>query len=93
MEASQTAVALPHSLKIENRRILTISGVEDVDSFHEQEIDLVTTAGLMRVTGRDLHIRSLDLESGQLCVEGELDAVAYAPKEIPRQGLMARLFT
>jgi len=81
-----------HRIQIENRSRILITAVEDVDSFHEQEIDLVTTAGLMRLTGRDLHIRSLNLESGELEVEGEMEAVAYAPREPQREGWMARWF-
>ena len=92
MSAMQEGLSVPHRIQIENRTRVTITGVEDVDSFHEQEVDLATSAGLMRVTGQDLHIRSLNLEEGQLVIEGELDAVAYAPRETPREGLMARWF-
>lgn len=91
-EKEHQALAVPHAVRLENRERAIIMGVVDVDSFHELEIDLVTTAGLMMITGRDLHIRSLNLEEGQLIVEGSLDSLVYAQAEAPKEGVFARLF-
>ena len=38
---------LPHSLSLQDRRKLTVSGVEDVESFDENAVVLQTCGGLL----------------------------------------------
>ena len=77
---------------IEERERVIISGVEDVDSFNESEILLLTVVGSITVVGSDLHISKLNLEDGQLVVEGYIVAVEYAdPEQQKRGGLFSRM--
>ncbi len=56
----------PHNVIMENRRELRISGVKDIDSFSETKIVLNTIMGELVVRGRDLHVRALEAETGDL---------------------------
>ena len=56
---------MPHSVVLEDRRRLTVSGVSDVDSFDEQMIVVFTELGELTVKGADLHISRLSLEMGE----------------------------
>lgn len=84
--------AAPHHVVLEERRSLTVSGVEDVERFDETTIVLSTARGSMVVSGSQLRIEKLALDGGELKVEGEIDAISYdeGPGE-GRGGLLARL--
>ena len=55
-----------------------MSGIKDVLSFDEHEISLETEAGMLTITGSDLHVSRLTLEKGELDVEGKLDGFLYS---------------
>ena len=67
----------PHNLILENRRELRISGVRDIDSFSETKIVLNTIMGELVVRGRDLHVRELAAETGELSMSGEVKSLFY----------------
>ena len=82
----------PHRLHLENRRRLTLSGVDSVESFDESSILLTTSQGALAIRGADLHIEKLSLDGGDLLVEGQVDALTYE-EEDPRGGsFLGRLF-
>ena len=72
-----SGLSAPHHVVIEERKSLTVSGVEDVERFDENTVVLSTTKGVMVVTGENLHIEKLSLDGGDLKVEGDVDAVTY----------------
>ncbi len=83
----------PHSLTLESRQKAVITGVEAVDSFNEQMVVLSTTAGTLTLLGGQLHVSHLNLEDGQLLVEGEIAALEYDERSKPGRGsLLTRLF-
>jgi len=80
-----------HSIHIDDRRLMSVSGVKDVDSFNEQFVQLLTEAGELRIEGADLHITKLNLDEGQIMLEGEVTAMEYAETE-ERGSLFGRIF-
>lgn len=70
-----------HSLILENRSKLELTGVTDVDRFDEQEIALFTQQGELTVRGSGLHINEMSVGSGKLSVEGEITALIYGDKD------------
>ncbi len=84
---------MPHSIVLEDRRRLTVSGVSDVDSFDEQMIVVFTELGELTVKGTDLHISRLNLEMGELAVEGDIASLSYAEQVKQHQGsFFSRVF-
>ena len=81
-----------HKISMENREILNVSGVEDVDSFDESEIRIYTSEGLLTVKGNDLHLSHLNVEDGDLVVEGDIDGLNYSHVENNSGGCVGRLF-
>ena len=67
-----------HALRLECRRRLALSGVTDVKSFDEQQIDLTTDCGSLTVEGEALHIGTLDIACGEVEVEGSISALYYS---------------
>ena len=77
--------AMPHNLVLEDRRLLTVSGVSDVDSFDEETVVVFTDLGELTVRGSNLHINRLSVDIGELTVEGNIAALIYSD-EAPRSG-------
>jgi len=95
LDDKKTIRSRSHSVTIENRGKVLITGVEDVDSFDEQTVVLSTEMGYITLHGEDLHISKLNLEEGQLIVEGEIIGLEYSDHENLRSkgvGLLGRLF-
>ena len=90
MERNEKNVpARPHQLILQDRGQLEMTGVSDVDSFDETEIKAYTALGELTVRGRSLHIRHLDLESGLLSVDGQVDILTYS--DVAKGGFFGRL--
>ena len=85
-------LSAPHHVVIEERKSLTVSGVEDVERFDESTIVLSTSKGAMVVSGENLHIEKLSLDGGDLKVEGDIDSVSYEDDgPSARGGFLSRL--
>lgn len=81
-----------HSIHIDNRELMSVSGVKDVESFNEQEVLLITEAGELHVEGNGLHITKLSLDDGQVVLEGEIVSLDYEDAPDSRGSLFARMF-
>lgn len=83
--------SLPHTLTLSDRRRLTVSGVDDVESFDEQALTLFTSEGTLSVRGSGLKIEKLAIDGGELLVEGRIDSLEYTDAPVQRKGLLSRL--
>ncbi len=81
-----------HHIILEEREQLSVSGVEEVESFDENIIVMYTSRGALVVRGEGLHIEKLSLDGGDLKVEGEIDSLTYEDDRREKGGLLARLF-
>ena len=81
---------LPHKLTLNERKHLTVTGVTNVVNFDENTVIAHTELGTLIVQGKDLQLKTLLPEGGQVAVEGKISALAY---EEPRTtgGLWRRL--
>lgn len=66
---------------LENRKNLSISGITDVDSFDEKSIILYTQLGELTIQGRELHIDSMSVETGNMTITGDIWAMIYGDKD------------
>lgn len=80
-----------HRLVLEERGSLTVSGVEEVESFDENTIVMGTAQGLLIVRGEELHIEKLSLDGGDLRVHGTVDSLTYEEDRRRRGGFFSRL--
>ncbi len=79
-----------HALSLRDRHLLDLTGVTKVESFDEHEIALSTELGVLSVKGEGLHIRHLDLERGDLQLDGTVVTLSYQ-QESRRKGRLGRL--
>ncbi|MCL2587845.1 MAG: sporulation protein YabP [Oscillospiraceae bacterium] len=89
---AKTRAELQHNIILEGRERLSISGVEDVESFNEETITVYTSKGMLIIQGSDLHIEKLSLDGGDLSVEGEVHSLRYEEETREKGGLFSRLF-
>ena len=83
-----------HNLILENRKKLSVSGVEEVESFNEDEIILRTLHhGVLVIKGTELHINRLNVDSGDVNIVGTVTDMDYIDESVKQkgQGLFARL--
>ena len=92
MAADERNREMPHTVILEGREKLSISGVVDVQSFDEDQVLLETVRGMLVVRGQGLHVERLQLEVGELIVEGEVGCLEYDDSVQPRGGFFSRLF-
>ena len=71
-----------HTLMLDERSKLTMTGVAEVVSFDDMTVVLKTGLGQLQVQGQDLKLRTLSPEGGKVIVEGTVTALSY---EEPRQ--------
>lgn len=77
---------LDHRLNLSNREKLSLDGVRGVGSFDDQEVVVETCAGGLVVRGRDLHITQLNLDQGQLALEGYIRTLEYLDDGLGKKG-------
>lgn len=62
---------------LENREKMNISGVSDVESFDEGSVILYTELGTLVVKGESLKMNHLNIENGEVAIEGYVHSCAY----------------
>ncbi|MEE0061109.1 MAG: YabP/YqfC family sporulation protein [Acutalibacteraceae bacterium] len=82
---------LPHNIIIENRSSISFTGVKDMGSFDEQYVVLYTDYGEINLRGARLHISKLSLDSNEVDIDGEIEAIIYTQNK-QSSGFFNKLF-
>ena len=82
--------ALSHRLTLDNRASLTLDGVLDVVSFDENAALIRTSMGLLSLDGEGLHVTALNLDDGQIVLDGRINALIYLDDSEKPRRLFAR---
>lgn len=69
---------LPHTLALEQRSRLTVTGASEVLSLDEDAVVLQVGEDTLQVLGRGLKLKQLTPEGGNVAIEGQIDALTYA---------------
>ena len=83
--------ARAHSLQMDNRERLRLTGVSDVSGFDESVIVLSTDMGDLAIRGEELHIEKIDLDAGLLELRGRICELCYEERAAA-SGLWKKLF-
>jgi sporulation protein YabP len=83
-----------HSLNIDRREHVAVTGVSDVISFDEESVIGETEMGTLIIRGSNLHVNRINLEGGELSITGEIDGITYEDPNSSARGktLFNRLF-
>ena len=66
-----------HSVSLENRRKMTLTGVVEVVSATDKTIITKTLDKTINIIGTELRVAKLNLEEGLLIIEGVVDCFKY----------------
>ncbi len=91
MTDDKKVVKMPHSVIMEDRKKLSVSGVTDIESFDEQTIITITDLGELTIRGWNLHITRLNLEQTELLVDGEISSLTYTDVRPQAKGFFAKV--
>ena len=82
------------NITLENRKKMTLTGVEEVISFDDEKILLNTKLGALTIKGLNLKMNKLDVQNGDVMINGEIYYIVYSGKEIKKEkeSIIGRLF-
>ncbi|MCD8090787.1 MAG: sporulation protein YabP [Clostridiales bacterium] len=73
---------LKNVIRLENREKLSVTGVLDVVRFDEFEILCECEKGALSIKGENIHISKIELEKGDLTVDGLITSLVYEDKQL-----------
>ncbi|MBE6791564.1 MAG: hypothetical protein IKB08_09765 [Clostridia bacterium] len=82
---------LPHTLIIESRSRLSLSGVTEIGSYDEESLTVYTDFGEITVTGEGLKVTVMNTETGMVSADGKINSVKFSDRTSKRMSLMSRL--
>ena len=84
-----------HSITLNERKNLMITGVKKIDSFDEEEFLLETNMGYIVIKGTGLEIVKLDTYQGNVSIKGKVNSLNYmenAKKAEKEDSFISKLF-
>ena len=81
-----------HTLYLENRKTLSITGVKEVVGFDEESLSIITCMGSMELRGSGIKIGSFNTDTGDMLIEGKFNAIVYLNDVGGKEGFLKRLF-
>ncbi|MDF2568589.1 MAG: yabP [Sporomusa sp.] len=79
-----------HQLTLVDREELIVDGVVSLGSYDEKEIVMETEQGMLIIKGEGLNIKQLNLEQGNIIIEGTVKGMNYEDEQRQRKGLLER---
>ncbi|MCI7442045.1 MAG: sporulation protein YabP [Clostridium sp.] len=82
------------NLALENRKKLSLSGVEEIVSFQDEKISLNTILGNLIIRGSNLKMSKLDVQSGEVIISGVISSMIYSEKnvKVTKESIIKKLF-
>lgn len=83
-----------HEIKITDRSVMSLSGINKITSFDDQEFLMESNMGIILLKGEGLEIIKLDTHDGNVKIKGKLVSFAYIEnvKKNKEESLISKLF-
>ncbi len=83
-----------HEIKVVDRSIINLSGINKIVSFDDQEFLMESNMGTILLKGENLEIVKLDTHDGNVKIKGNLNSFAYIEniKKTKEESLISKLF-
>lgn len=88
-------VTYNHSITLNERKNIIISGVKKIDSFDNEEFLLETNMGYIIIKGKSLEIVKLDTYQGTVSIKGTFNSLNYMEnngKKEKEDSILSKLF-
>ena len=84
--------AIRQTITIVNGKALSVNGVKDIAGCDENVVYLNTSSGRITVEGNELKIESLEKESGNVIVSGDISGVFRSESVTAKKGFFGKIF-
>ena len=82
-----------HDVFIGSREKMNISGIKEILNFDDTTVNLKTVCGDLCIEGANLHITVLNIEKGEVEMNGKINSVYYYDTtDNDKRSLLARIF-
>ncbi len=83
-----------HELKMIDRGIITLTGINKINSFDNEEFLLESNMGHLHIKGEQLELVKLDTHDGNVKIKGKVNSIIYLDnhKKEKEESLLAKLF-
>ena len=94
MDKDNLLTSSNHSVTINERKNIVITGVKKIDSFDNEEFLLETIRGFINLKGQDLEIIKLDTYQGNVSIKGKINSLNYMEnaKGKDSESMLSKLF-
>ena len=91
---NEYTIAQHHSLQMNDRKDLTLTGIKSIESFDNEEFLVETSLGYLLVRGKNLSLGRMDTDKGELLIKGIIESVTYVSGggKTQKNKMMKRLF-
>lgn len=93
--AEEKRATSKHSVSLDRRESVSATGILDVLSFDEETVIADTDMGVLILRGENLHVNRLNLDSGDLEVDGDIISLNYEDQTSYSKGkssILGKLF-
>ncbi len=78
-------------VRLFSRKRMELTGIEEVESFTENSIEMRSSLGPLSVEGEGLKIERFSTEKGELLINGKIDSIWYYSSETnEKRGFFSR---
>ena len=84
-------ILLPHTVTIENRNQMSVSGVRQVVAYDEMHIILRTDYGILVIQGREMIAGEISSTSNTMKLTGKIETLQYKAAKDKSEGFLSRI--
>lgn len=87
--------SLSHTININERKNIVVSGVKKIESFDNEEFLMETNMGYIIIKGQELELIKLDTFQGNVSIKGKFNSLGYIEnikKKDKEEGIFNKLF-
>ena len=95
MDKSDVISNYNHTMTMNERKNLMITGVKKIENFDEEEFFLNTTMGYLTIKGEGLEMIKLDTYQGNVSIKGKINSLSYVDEKgnkTKEEGIFNKLF-
>lgn len=79
-----------NTVVMKDRHEINVSGAVSLGSYDERAIVMETGVGSLEVHGTELNVRHMDLENGDIIIEGRIQSLIYGNGEKQKKSFLKR---
>lgn len=95
MDKTDVLSSLNHTVTLNERKNIVLTGVKKIENFDKEEFLLETTMGFINIKGSELEIIKLDTYQGNVSIKGKINSLNYLDslnKKNTEESFFSKLF-